>query len=124
MVTQIAMTVPRCHIQAQQERDTALQTCTFQGMPESVRTEAPDALSPVSVLRVVRAVRGLSQSQLAGRCEPPLARLTISRLENHHEEPQRSTAQRLAAALDFPVSELFPELNEKGVSRPRQATHP
>lgn len=81
-------------------------------MAQGVRGNSPQVAQPPSALRVVRAARGFTQGELAERAG--LARPTISRLENAHEKPQHSTAQRLASALGWNAGELFPQPTEDG----------
>lgn len=81
-------------------------------MAHGVSTDSQQVARPTSALRVVRVARGFTQGQLAERAG--LARPTISRLENDHEEPQHRTAQRLAAVLAWDVAALFPDLARDG----------
>jgi len=57
-------------------------------------------------LRIVRAARGLSQTELAEASS--LTRSTISRIENYVEHPLPASRARLAAALDWLVEDLWP----------------
>lgn len=81
-------------------------------MAQGVSETPQQVTRPASALRLVRVARGLTQGQLADRAG--LARPTISRLENAHEEPQHRTAQRLAAVLGWDAAALFPDLARDG----------
>jgi putative transcriptional regulator len=67
----------------------------------------PTAASPRlgNRLRVARAERDLSQTQLADRVG--VSRQTISSIETAQYVPSALLALRLARALDTPVAELF-----------------
>ncbi len=58
-------------------------------------------------LRIVRAMRGISQAQLGAASSR--SRSTISRIENYVEAPLPDTTARIAAALDWPLEDLFPD---------------
>ncbi len=58
-------------------------------------------------LRIVRVSRDLNQTQL-GRVSGT-SRSTISRIENYVEAPLPDTTARIAAALDWPLEDLFPD---------------
>jgi len=79
---------------------------TAQSLPSGAATNA-SPVRPVAVLRLARVARGWSQADLSRASG--LTPSTISRLECGHEQPLEQTVRRLAEALDFPASKLFPE---------------
>jgi transcriptional regulator with XRE-family HTH domain len=60
----------------------------------------------VTPLRVVRTGRGMRQADVATLAG--VSRPHLSELEAGHYRPRRATAERLAAALAWPLAELFP----------------
>ncbi|MGH9888853.1 MAG: helix-turn-helix transcriptional regulator [bacterium] len=65
----------------------------------------PTATRLANRLRVARAERNLSQTDLAGRVG--VSRQTISSIETGQYVPSALLALRLARALDIPVADLF-----------------
>jgi transcriptional regulator with XRE-family HTH domain len=61
-------------------------------------------------LRVVRELRGLTQSKLAAAAG--LSRVSVSHLENGHVEPNLRTMRALAKVLDVKPDQLFPDDDE------------
>jgi transcriptional regulator with XRE-family HTH domain len=59
-------------------------------------------------LRQLRAAAGLSQSQLAGRTDPPMQVQAIARYEAGDRAPTLTVLYRLAAALAVEPSDLLP----------------
>jgi DNA-binding XRE family transcriptional regulator len=57
-------------------------------------------------IRTLRAAAGLTQGQLAEKSGLPQSH--ISRLENGQHSPSRATMEKIAKALDLPVSEFDP----------------
>ena len=62
------------------------------------------------VIRSYRGDRGLSQGDIEVRTG--LLRCYLSRVENGHTVPSLETLERLAAALELPLYQLFYEGNE------------
>jgi len=58
-------------------------------------------------LREWREFLNMTQPELGGACDPPLASQRIGDLENHRGSPTVATLERLADALDIPVTDLF-----------------
>ena len=69
-----------------------------------------DAMEP-SPLRVLRALRNLSASELARLAD--IDRATVRRLERGEHRPQGRTAQKIAAVLSCPAELLFPPVNDE-----------
>ena len=92
----------RCH----KPLEVAEPEPTVSSPVEVVGTHAPgNRQSRVAVrLREIRNVRHLSQRQLAARLEVP--RTYISKIENGRAMPTLSSLQRLANALEVPMSEM------------------
>jgi len=79
-----------------------------------------DPVEVVTPLRVVRIGRGLKQSDVAVRAG--LSRPHVCELENGHYRPRRATAERLAAALAWPVDELSPQYDNGRVASAAEVT--
>jgi DNA-binding XRE family transcriptional regulator len=65
----------------------------------------PTTLPPPA--KVFRLACGLTQAQLAERAEVSLG--TVRNIETRRHRPHRKTAERIAAALQADVLDLFPE---------------
>ncbi len=76
------------------------------GMNRPLGTDGPTGPAP-NRIRELREARGWSQEKLAAEAE--VSFFTISRLENGHHRPNRSTAKAIANALGVHVEELFEE---------------
>lgn len=61
-------------------------------------------------LRVVRELRGMTQTDLAEASG--VSKVALSKLENGHRQPQWGTVRRLAKALDVEPDQLFPDDDE------------
>ena len=59
-----------------------------------------------STVRELRLKKGLSQGDVEKRCG--LLRCYLSRVEQGHTIPSLSTLEKLAEALETPLSEFFP----------------
>lgn len=79
-----------------------------------------DRRVPATPLRMLRALNGLSASQLARLAD--VDRSTIRRLEAGIGEPQRRTARKIAAVLSCPVALLFPVKDEDPAGQQGLAT--
>ncbi len=67
-------------------------------------------LSPISIgttIRNLRLERGMSQGDIEKRTK--LLRCYLSRVENGHTVPSLDTLQKIASALEMPLSQLFSE---------------
>jgi len=69
-------------------------------------------------LRAARKQAGLTGIELARRVG--VSNVTISRIENHHQFPSRSLAERIAEALGVQVEMFYP----KGPESKRQSNMP
>ena len=58
-------------------------------------------------LAAAMGLRGLTQAELSR--QSGVCTATISQLFQNKKRPHRSTLERLAAAVDFPPEDLFPE---------------
>ncbi len=72
---------------------------------------APQELDVAQAVRTLRRARGLSQRQLA--CRMLVPRTYISKIENSKAMPTLSSLQRLATALEAPVSELLQDARSR-----------
>ncbi len=63
-------------------------------------------------IKMCRSRRGLTQAELAKRAEFSVSYLSL--LENNERDPSLSTLQRIAIALDVPISILFFLAAERG----------
>ena len=61
-------------------------------------------------LKNLRKIRGLTQEQLAERCQ--VSTSCVSRWENDKLQPNSSNVQALSAALSVDIAELFPTSTE------------
>jgi transcriptional regulator with XRE-family HTH domain len=71
---------------------------------------APSALEPIRIgvtIRGFRLQKGLSQGDIEKRTG--LLRCYLSRVENGHTVPSLETLQKIAGALDLPLSHFFSE---------------
>ncbi len=78
---------------------------------QSAQASTPQELNVARALRSLRRARNLSQRQLAGRMLVP--RTYISKIENGKAMPTLSSLQRLADALEAPVSELLQDARSR-----------
>ncbi len=81
--------------------------------PQSVEPAAPEELNVARAVRTLRHGRGLSQRQLAARMMVP--RTYISKIENGKAMPTLASLERLASALDTPVTELVHDAQSRRV---------
>jgi transcriptional regulator with XRE-family HTH domain len=71
---------------------------------------APPQPAPINVgltIRTLRLQRGMSQGDIEKRTG--LLRCYLSRVENGHTVPSLDTLQKIALALDLPLSQFFSE---------------
>ena len=92
----------RCQ-KAMEPEEPPLPMLALQGA-EPAASEVHD-LNVARAVRALRHSRGLSQRQLAARMLVP--RTYISKIENGKAMPTLSSLERLASALDAPVTELL-----------------
>ena len=71
------------------------------------RAEAPAPIDIGATIRGFRLQLGLSQGDIEKRTG--LLRCYLSRVENGHTVPSLETLQKIAAALDVPLSQFFAE---------------
>lgn len=80
-------------------------------MHTALATEpAPPVASPINIGETIRGFRlqkGLSQGDIEKRTG--LLRCYLSRVENGHTIPSLETLQKIAGALDLPLSHFFSE---------------
>ena len=77
---------------------------------------APAPNAPINIgttIRGFRLERGMSQGDIEKRTG--LLRCYLSRVENGHTVPSLDTLQKIAAALDLPLSQFFSESPIKDV---------
>lgn len=74
-------------------------------MPEN--TVGPAAMNIGSTIRGYRLQKGMSQGDIEKRTG--LLRCYLSRVENGHTVPSLETLQKIAQALDLPLSQFFAE---------------
>lgn len=61
----------------------------------------------------------LTQKQLGALCRPPMQEAAVRQYENGKRNPKRENLERLARALQVPVSALLPELPDYTENIPR-----
>src|SRR6202789_2698140 len=83
----------------------------MQTIPGSLIEHSADPLSaPINIGTTIRAFRlqkGMSQGDIEKRTG--LLRCYLSRVENGHTVPSLETLQKIAGALDLPLSQFFSE---------------
>jgi transcriptional regulator with XRE-family HTH domain len=90
---------------------------SLQTVPTALRSPSParqDALEPAPInigdtIRRFRLQRGMSQGDIEKRTR--LLRCYLSRVENGHTVPALDTLQKIAGALEVPLSQFFAEDN-------------
>ena len=70
-------------------------------------TPGPTPINIGTTIRDFRLQRGMSQGDIEKRTG--LLRCYLSRVENGHTVPSLETLQKIAAALDLPLSQFFAE---------------
>jgi transcriptional regulator with XRE-family HTH domain len=78
---------------------------------------APPQPAPINVgltIRTLRLQRGMSQGDIEKRTG--LLRCYLSRVENGHTVPSLDTLQKIAAALDLPLSQFFSDAPSKEIT--------
>lgn len=76
-------------------------------LAEPVRAAAPAPINIGMTIRGFRLQLGLSQGDIEKRTG--LLRCYLSRVENGHTVPSLETLQKIAGALDLPLSQFFAE---------------
>jgi transcriptional regulator with XRE-family HTH domain len=71
----------------------------------SVETAAPAPINIGTTIRGFRLQKGMSQGDIEKRTG--LLRCYLSRVENGHTVPSLETLQKIAGALDLPLSQFF-----------------
>src|SRR5580693_945423 len=89
----------------------------MQTIPAGMESEPTEALSISmnigTTIRGYRLQKGMSQGDIEKRTG--LLRCYLSRVENGHTVPSLETLQKIAAALDLPLSQFFAEDSVKDV---------
>jgi transcriptional regulator with XRE-family HTH domain len=78
---------------------------------------APPQPAPINVgltIRTLRLQRGMSQGDIEKRTG--LLRCYLSRVENGHTVPSLDTLQKIASALDLPLSQFFSDGPSKEIT--------
>ena len=84
--------------------------------PPAATPELPAPNAPINIGTTIRGFRlekGMSQGDIEKRTG--LLRCYLSRVENGHTVPSLETLQKIAAALDLPLSQFFSESPIKDV---------
>src|ERR1700677_4049398 len=81
-----------------------MQTVTLE---EQFGASEPSPINIGATIRDFRLQRGMSQGDIEKRTG--LLRCYLSRVENGHTVPSLETLQKIAAALDLPLSQFFAE---------------
>ena len=76
-------------------------------------SQVPAPINIGTTIRDFRLQRGMSQGDIEKRTG--LLRCYLSRVENGHTVPSLETLQKIAAALDLPLSQFFAEDSVKEV---------
>ena len=76
-------------------------------------SQGPAPINIGTTIRDFRLQRGMSQGDIEKRTG--LLRCYLSRVENGHTVPSLETLQKIAAALDLPLSQFFAEDSVKEV---------
>jgi transcriptional regulator with XRE-family HTH domain len=82
-------------------------------LSEVGRVVAPSPIAIGVTIRAFRLQLGLSQGDIEKRTG--LLRCYLSRVENGHTVPSLETLQKIAAALDLPLSQFFAEDRAKEI---------
>jgi transcriptional regulator with XRE-family HTH domain len=87
-------------------------------MQTALPTSTPHAPEPAPInigttIRAFRLQKGMSQGDIEKRTG--LLRCYLSRVENGHTVPSLDTLQKIAAALDLPLSHFFSDDNIRDV---------
>ena len=88
----------------------------YTALPPDQAATPQSAPSPINIgttIRGFRLERGMSQGDIEKRTG--LLRCYLSRVENGHTVPSLETLQKIAAALDLPLSQFFSESPLKDV---------
>jgi len=75
--------------------------------PNATRDPDPAPINIGVTIRSFRTQRGMSQGDIEKRTG--LLRCYLSRVENGHTVPSLDTLQKIAGALDLPLSQFFAE---------------
>ncbi len=78
-----------------------------------MRDQDPAPINIGVTIRSFRTQRGMSQGDIEKRTG--LLRCYLSRVENGHTVPSLDTLQKIAGALDLPLSQFFAEETAKAV---------
>jgi transcriptional regulator with XRE-family HTH domain len=73
--------------------------------PETMLAPEPAPINIGTTIRSFRLQKGMSQGDIEKRTG--LLRCYLSRVENGHTVPSLETLQKIAAALDLPLSQFF-----------------
>src|ERR1700761_9463483 len=82
-------------------------------LPEIPRSPEQVSMNIGATIRGFRLQKGMSQGDIEKRTG--LLRCYLSRVENGHTVPSLETLQKIAAALDLPLSQFFAEDSVKEV---------
>ena len=86
------------------QKDGRVENFDFQTSLDSVNVRWKDFIS--EKVKTIRVGMGLTQSELAARSGIPQSH--VSRIENGVHSPSRKTLEKLAAALEVPLSHFDP----------------
>jgi transcriptional regulator with XRE-family HTH domain len=78
---------------------------TLMPTPETMLAPEPAPINIGTTIRAFRLQKGMSQGDIEKRTG--LLRCYLSRVENGHTVPSLETLQKIAGALDLPLSQFF-----------------